>query len=108
MDQKAIGRSGRTMSAIALGSSPFGREIDDEDHQHENQGSHFGSRIRNRVSTQYGSNCPARPNHRYRAVGVHNPVCQACQDAAKQVVCAASDGAIAGMQALHFVQEHTK
>jgi len=29
-------------------------------------------------------------------------------DAAKQVVCAASDGAIAGMQALHFVQEHTK
>ncbi len=26
--------------------------------------------------------------------------------AAKQVVCAASDGAIAGMQALHYVQEH--
>ena len=31
MEQKAIGRSGRTMSAIALGSSPFGREIDDDD-----------------------------------------------------------------------------
>ena len=31
MDRKAIGRSGRTMSAIALGSSPFGREIDDDD-----------------------------------------------------------------------------
>jgi thioredoxin reductase (NADPH) len=27
-------------------------------------------------------------------------------DAPKQVVCAAGDGAIAGMQALHFVQEH--
>ena len=27
-------------------------------------------------------------------------------DAARQVVCAASDGAIAGMQALHYVQEH--
>ena len=31
MDQKAIGRSGRTMSAIAVGSSPFGREIDEDD-----------------------------------------------------------------------------
>ena len=27
-------------------------------------------------------------------------------EAAKQVVCAASDGAIAGMQALHYIQEH--
>jgi len=27
-------------------------------------------------------------------------------DAAKQVVCAAADGAVAGMQALHYVQEH--
>jgi thioredoxin reductase (NADPH) len=27
-------------------------------------------------------------------------------DAAKQVVCAAGDGAVAGMQALHYVQEH--
>jgi len=26
-------------------------------------------------------------------------------DAAKQVVCAAGDGAVAGMQALHYVQE---
>ena len=30
MDQKAIGRSGKTMSAIALGSSPFGREIGED------------------------------------------------------------------------------
>jgi thioredoxin reductase (NADPH) len=27
-------------------------------------------------------------------------------EAAKQVVCAAADGAVAGMQALHYVQEH--
>ena len=27
-------------------------------------------------------------------------------DAAKQVVCAAADGALAGMQALHYIQEH--
>jgi thioredoxin reductase (NADPH) len=29
-------------------------------------------------------------------------------EAAKQVVCAAADGAVAGMQALHFVQEQDR